>query len=152
MYCTRNFTVNCALTQSLVWVIQILMILFSPSTWCIIIAFLDELQAEHKYLVLMNSGLLCVSVSAVQQICIHPWRISYAQGRTSPFLPHLPLPVYLAGRKQNNLFFSIYYWSPQPWHLHHVYWTHSCIPVCHVFCYKQTVQILKSVHRLLAKG
>lgn len=116
MYSTRDFTVNCALTQYLVWVIQILMILFSPSTWCIIIAFLDELQAERKYLVLMNSGLLCVVVSAVQQICIHPWRIYYAQGRTSPFLPHLPLPVSLACGKQNNLFFSICYWSPQPWH------------------------------------
>lgn len=75
MYYTRNVIVNSAETRYIVWLIQVLMVLYLPSTWCIVIAFLDQLQAEHKYLVLMNSGLLCVSVSAVQQICIHPWSI-----------------------------------------------------------------------------
>lgn len=155
MYCTRDVSVNCALTQYIVWVIQVLMALYSPSTWCIIIAFLDQLQAERKYLVLMNSGLLCASVSAVQQICIHPWSILACSGQDFP-LSHLPLlPAYLPSERQNNLslFSSSCCQSLQPWHF-----TTSTghtlahyISVCHVFCYEQIGQVVKSIHGSLSE-
>lgn len=38
----------------------------------------------------------------------------YTQGRTSPFLPHLPLSVYLW--KKKHMFFSGCYWSSHPPH------------------------------------
>lgn len=127
------------------------MALRSPSTWSIIIAFLDLLQAEHKYLVLMNSGLLCVSVSAVQQICIHPWSVLACSGQDFPLSfssASFFLLICLLKGKTASLCFS-----PGVTGLLSL-GTLPCFlgTILHHVFYEQVAQIVKSIHRLLAEG
>lgn len=75
---------------------------------------------------------------------------NYAQGRISPFLPHLPLLfIWLMENKITCL--SPVITDPLSCGSS-LYILDTPLHFCHVFCYEQIVQILRSVHRLLAKG
>lgn len=62
------------------------------------------------------------------------------------------LLVCLLKGKITCLYFSPAVTGPSALALHHVYWIHSGISVCHFFCYEQIAQIVKSIHRSLAEG